>query len=261
MSYTASSEGPPSLGTTLKPLVFLAVAYALWRFYSKPRPKPSLRSVAILVLGDIGRSPRMMYHAESFATNKFQTYLIGYGGESSYLHAEWMGRVGEVLGCSGCLVPTYPARPTVVVMYSPVNTLHLGSKPIPSLLSMPRIQFMYLNEPPSHWRGFPFIIAGPLKVLHQVVDIFRKLLVDISQPPEFILVQVRDAPAEPCIQAERRYNGSERQNPPSIPTLAIVWCVSKLRGCKVIIDWHNLGFSILALRLGEQHTFVKIAKR
>ena len=33
-----------------------------------------------------------------------------------------------------------------------------------------------------------------------------------------------------------------------------------MRGCKVIIDWHNLGYSILALRLGEGHIFVKIAK-
>lgn len=39
-----------------------------------------LRSVAILVLGDIGRSPRMMYHAESFASIDFQTYIIGYAG-------------------------------------------------------------------------------------------------------------------------------------------------------------------------------------
>ena len=39
------------------------------------------RSVAILVLGDIGRSPRMMYHAESFAEAQFRTYLIGYAGE------------------------------------------------------------------------------------------------------------------------------------------------------------------------------------
>ncbi|CDO74790.1 Glycosyltransferase Family 33 protein [Trametes cinnabarina] len=161
--------------------------------YAKPRPKLALRSVAVLVLGDIGRSPRMMYHAESFATNKFQTYLIGYR----------------------------------------------GSKPIPSLLSLPRIDILYLREPSSYLRALPFIVAGPLKVLSQVMDILHTLLDRIPNPPEFILVQ----------------------NPPSIPTLAVVWLVSHLRGCKVIIDWHNLGYSILALKLGEQHTFVKIAKR
>ena len=51
-----------------------------------------------------------------------------------------------------------------------------------------------------------------------------------------------------------------RKNPPSIPTLALVYLVSRLRGSKVIIDWHNLGYSILALKLGQSHVFVRIAK-
>lgn len=50
------------------------------------------------------------------------------------------------------------------------------------------------------------------------------------------------------------------KNPPSIPTLAVVWIVGRIRGCKVIIDWHNLGYSILALKLGNDHRLVKIAK-
>jgi len=33
-----------------------------------------------------------------------------------------------------------------------------------------------------------------------------------------------------------------------------------LRGSKVIIDWHNLGYSILALNLGSDHIFVRLAK-
>ena len=50
------------------------------------------------------------------------------------------------------------------------------------------------------------------------------------------------------------------KNPPSIPTLALVWLIGALRGSKVIIDWHNLGYSILALNLGSNHLFVKLAK-
>lgn len=42
--------------------------------------------------------------------------------------------------------------------------------------------------------------------------------------------------------------------------MALVWLVSKIQGNKVIIDWHNLGYSILALKLGRDHLFVKIAK-
>jgi beta-1,4-mannosyltransferase len=39
------------------------------------------KTVLILVLGDIGRSPRMMYHAESFAKEGWDTYLVGYAGK------------------------------------------------------------------------------------------------------------------------------------------------------------------------------------
>jgi hypothetical protein len=60
----------------------------IWR---QPRKAPSRRSVAVLVLGDVGRSPRMMYHAGSFAKSGFETFVVGYEGmwivvtESTYL--------------------------------------------------------------------------------------------------------------------------------------------------------------------------------
>lgn len=50
------------------------------------------------------------------------------------------------------------------------------------------------------------------------------------------------------------------QNPPSIPTLLLAQLVSFLRGSKLIIDWHNTGYSILALKLGPGHPLVKIAR-
>ncbi|KAG6857663.1 hypothetical protein H0H87_010232 [Tephrocybe sp. NHM501043] len=149
-------------------------------------------TVAIVVLGDIGRSPRMMYHAQSFAENGFLTYIVGYG----------------------------------------------GSKPIPSLERQNKVQIRHLPEPPKSLGSLlPFIIYGPIKVLLQVLSILHVLLVQVVHPPEFILVQ----------------------NPPTIPTLAVVWFVEKITGSKVIIDWHNLGYSILAMKLGNSHPFVKVA--
>ncbi|KAK0232871.1 mannosyltransferase [Armillaria fumosa] len=167
-----------------------------WKFlhlylFFRPRDQHSLRSVAILVLGDIGRSPRMMYHAESFAENGFETNIIGYS----------------------------------------------GSTPIPSLQRLP-VAFRYLPQLPTCFRRLPFIFFAPLKIIHQITCVLLELLVRIPKPPEFILVQ----------------------NPPSIPTLAIVYLVGRIRGCKVIIDWHNLGYSILAIKLGPDHLFVRIAK-
>lgn len=41
--------------------------------------------VAVLVLGDIGRSPRMQYHAISLATNGWGVDLIGYDGMLLYV--------------------------------------------------------------------------------------------------------------------------------------------------------------------------------
>lgn len=41
----------------------------------------SKTSVQILVLGDIGRSPRMQYHALSIAKNGGKVVVIGYKGE------------------------------------------------------------------------------------------------------------------------------------------------------------------------------------
>lgn len=41
------------------------------------------------------------------------------------------------------------------------------------------------------------------------------------------------------------------QNPPAIPSLAVARIASVLRGQRVVIDWHNFGFSILKMKLKE----------
>ena len=130
-----------------------------------------------------------------------------------------------------------------------------GSKPISSLLCLPHVHFLYLSQPPPLLQKLPFVVLAPIKIAHQVLSILRALLWRIPHPPEFILVQVSSL----TISAEGWYKEISK-NPPSIPTLALVWLVGRLRGSKVIIDWHNLGYSILALRLGPNHVFVKLAK-
>nr|GAT46049.1 mannosyltransferase [Mycena chlorophos] len=113
-----------------------------------------------------------------------------------------------------------------------------GSRPLQSLTG-PNLDISYLPEPPR-LPALPFLISAPFKVAFQVFSIFWKLFIT-PNPPEFILVQ----------------------NPPSIPTLAIVQLVAYMRGSKLIIDWHNLGYSILAMRFprqGERHPLVRLAK-
>ncbi|CAK5279875.1 unnamed protein product [Mycena citricolor] len=180
------------LSRLLVSVFVLWLSARIWRFFT-PREQHSLRTVAIVVLGDLGRSPRMMNHAESFAENGFFADVICYG----------------------------------------------GSAPIPSL-NRPEVKIRQLPEPPRPLRALPFLLSAPVKIVLQILGIFVELFT-IPNPPEFILVQ----------------------NPPSIPTLAIVQTVCYLRGSKLIIDWHNLGYSILALRFpkaGEKHPLVRLAK-
>ena len=47
-------------------------------------------TVQILVLGDIGRSPRMQYHALSIAKNGGHVTIIGYKGRSRSLASIWL---------------------------------------------------------------------------------------------------------------------------------------------------------------------------
>lgn len=38
----------------------------------------------------------------------------------------------------------------------------------------------------------------------------------------------------------------------------VVWICCRLKGAAFVIDWHNLGYSILALSLGPRHPLVKV---
>jgi len=66
----------------LATLVFVTLALVVLIYpttYAKPPPDEKCR-VVLLVLGDIGRSPRMQYHALSLARNGFGVDIVGYNG-------------------------------------------------------------------------------------------------------------------------------------------------------------------------------------
>ncbi len=75
-------------------------------------------------------------------------------------------------------------------VYAFLTWPHVGSKPVPTLLSLPHVHFLYLSQPPPFLRDLPFIVFAPLKVAQQVLSILHALLWRIPRPPEFILVQV-----------------------------------------------------------------------
>jgi beta-1,4-mannosyltransferase len=46
------------------------------------------------------------------------------------------------------------------------------------------------------------------------------------------------------------------QNPPGVPALLVAWFAARMRSARFIIDWHNLTWSMLALRTGARHPLV-----
>lgn len=78
-----------------------------------------------------------------------------------------------------------------------------------------------------------FFLYGPLKVLFQIWTLWIVLGYK-TKPARWMLVQ----------------------NPPSIPTLFIAHIICFLRHTRLVIDWHNFGYSILALKLGNKHPLV-----
>jgi beta-1,4-mannosyltransferase len=50
------------------------------------------------------------------------------------------------------------------------------------------------------------------------------------------------------------------QNPPAFPTFAVTWWSLRRKGVRFFIDWHNLGYTLLRLRLGHGHPAVRLAR-
>ncbi|WVR07358.1 hypothetical protein IAU60_004399 [Kwoniella sp. DSM 27419] len=184
---------PPSIIIPLI-LVVLAPWTLFWVLYIRRTTvrESRVKSAIIMVLGDIGRSPRMMYHAESLAKRGWDTFLVGYG----------------------------------------------ETPPIPPLVDNPKVHLMHLAEPPRWTGSLPWIARAPIRVAYQIYSVIHLCIWAVPCNTELFMVQ----------------------NPPSIPTLILAQLISMSTGSRLIIDWHNTGHSILAMRLGRNNPLTKIAK-
>ncbi|KAI8144070.1 hypothetical protein BJV82DRAFT_608208 [Fennellomyces sp. T-0311] len=156
------------------------------------RPRPI---VQVVVLGDIGRSPRMRCHAVSLADAGCQVDLIGY-------------------------VETSPGSRVTTNRHIRIRRIH-SAWSVPE--GMPRLLYLL-------WAPFKAVF-----VACQLVWIMG----GITQHPDFIFVQ----------------------NPPAIPTLVIARVIATLRQARLVIDWHNFGYSVLGIKLGMANKVVQFAKR
>ena len=184
------------------------------RFATDERPK-SLKSeltVHIVVLGDIGRSPRMQYHAISIAKHGGQVHIIGLTGKKA------------------CITARKQSRDTDSTIESEIH---------PELKNNPSVMVVPLSALPSMLQTknrAAFAVIGPLKAIWQAYDLYRTLGYRVTAA-KYMLVQ----------------------NPPSIPVLLVAQVVCWLRNTRLIIDWHNFGWSVLALKLGRRHPLVYIS--
>ena len=98
-----------------------------------------------------------------------------------------------------------------------------GSRPLESVERNQNIR-LHLLSPMSDLKGF-----GPLRLPIKFLILFLQLfwtLLSVPRPSHYLV-----------------------QTPPALPTLPVVRLVSWLRRARMIIDWHNLGYTLLALGL------------
>ena len=143
--------------------------------------------IAVVVLGDVGRSPRMQYHAVSLAdrARTRRVTLIGYAGERC----------------------------------------------VPAVETHPKIAQQLMQPVEARWlrRAVPFPVYAALKVLLLFWRLALELAWRTPGPLDAVLVQT----------------------PPALPTLIVAWLVCRARGAELVVDWHNLGYTVLAFALGK----------
>lgn len=171
------------------PVVSLAVVTGLVCLWLRRRDSGTDRRVCVLVLGDLGRSPRMQYHSLSLSKHGYNVSFVGF----------------------------------------------LDTKPHRDVLREEKIKMVPITEVKGVRVG-PKILTYVTKVILQCLQLLHVLLKMETQ--SYILMQ----------------------NPPGLPTIAVAWFVCVLRGSRLVIDWHNYGYTIMALSLGETHPVVRLAK-
>jgi beta-1,4-mannosyltransferase len=145
--------------------------------------------VVVIVLGDLGRSPRMLSHARALAKRGAQVDLVGY----------------------------------------------LESGIGADLARSPQIQLHPLRAPVSGATGVRAVAYAAMRMLREGFALLRLLLTRLPRPEAILL-----------------------QNPPAIPALLPALLAARLRGARLILDWHNFGSAMLGLGMGRNHPATRL---
>jgi beta-1,4-mannosyltransferase len=120
-----------------------------------------------------------------------------------------------------------------------VDLVGFEGTPLPKAIAGdPRITIRRLNPPRLRGRfsGSSYAAAGLLDAARLSVRLWSTLR--RLKKPDLVLIQ----------------------NPPAFPTLAVTWFTLRRRGVRFVIDWHNLGYTLLRLRVGRWHPAVRLAR-
>ena len=128
----------------------------------------------------------------------------------------------------------------------------------PAIANHKYITIRPLAKPPQLLQasnGTKFLILGPLKVLFQSWSLYKTMGLG-TEPAKWLIVQVLFYSFESRSLRQLEQKADFEKNPPSIPTLMVASLVAFLRKTRLVIDWHNLGYSVLGLKLGPNHPMV-----
>ncbi|KAJ7992019.1 hypothetical protein DPEC_G00274240 [Dallia pectoralis] len=112
---------------------------------------------------------------------------------------------------------------------------YIGSKPHPDVVGDEKIRIIPIAEIQG-FRVGPRVVTYVTKVILQSLQLLLVLL-NMDKQSHILM-----------------------QNPPGLPSMAVTWLVCALRGSTFIIDWHNYGYTIMALSHGANHPIVWLAQ-
>lgn len=161
---------------------------------SSETASPGAYRATVLVVGDLGRSPRMLNQALALADNGAEVSLAGYHDSS--------------------IDPAVAGHPRIHVYFLARGKTAAAGAGRLAFLAVSGLRFAFLH--------------------------FQLLRLLLARTP--------------------RANAVLVQNPPGVPALLVAWICCRLRGSRLVIDWHNLGYSMLALKLGEDHLVVRFTR-
>lgn len=182
---------PLALGLFAYLILLVATVYYVFPYLSL-RTRVKKKEFTIVVLGDLGHSPRMCYHAQSLARSGVLVNLCG------YIESELSEQILE----------------NEMIDIFPIAVI-------------------------KNTRKLPFVVFAAYKIVMQLTQLFA-LLLELQGSKYYML-----------------------QNPPSMPLLIVLIAFIKIcsPSSKLVIDWHNLNYTILNLKFNNlNHPLVKVLK-